>query len=353
MSRRLFFKLSFGYLAGLLLSYFSPAVRAVSPAATTKGAPGLIVPGTIAFGSCNHTHLPQPMWSHIQRHEPDLFLWLGDVVYADTFDPMEMQRQFQTQYTHPEYQKVRKNMPVLGVWDDHDYGGNNLGRDNPIKAQGQQMFLDFLDEPADSLRRRQAGIYTTYTYGSGDRQVKIFLLDTRYHRERSGKGRATLLGRDQWRWLETELQNTTARVNLIASGSSVLSTQIPGGEEWEDFRWAKKRLFNLLNKHRVKGVLFLTGDRHFAAHLTERISGRTYHEFMCSGLTHYLTRRNVTFLMKIIFGKSNCYFGTNFGLLNFDWNTLVVASFEVYDKDNKKRLRRELRLVDGHWVLVG
>ena len=345
-TRRLFFKLSFGYLAGLILSCFSPAVRG----ALSTTARGSNSRATIAFGSCNHTHLPQPMWSHIQWHQPDLFLWLGDAVYADTDDPVEMRRQYQTQYAHPEYQKVRKNMPVLGVWDDHDFGGNNLGRDNPIKVQGQQMFLDFLDEPLNTQRRRQQGIYTTYTYGSGDQQVKIFLLDTRYHRERSGKGRASLLGKDQWRWLEAELQQTTARVNLIASGSSVLSTQVPGGEEWEDFRWAKKRLFHLLNKHRVEGVLFLTGDRHFAAYMTERISGRTYHEFMCSGLTHYVTRWNVTLLMKTILGKSNTYFGTNFGLLNFDWGQSVAANFEVYDKDNRKRLDKRLHLLDGYWV---
>lgn len=341
-------------MASLVLGCFSLPVSGANSAAGVKSSANTAAQTTglrsIAFGSCNHTHLPQPMWSHIQSRQPDLFLWLGDVVYADTDDPLEMERQFKIQHSHPEYQKVRKNMPVLGIWDDHDYGGNNLGRDNPIKVQGQQLFLDFLAEPADSIRRRQRGIYTTHTYGSGDQQVKMFLLDTRYHRERGGKGRASLLGREQWRWLEAELQQSSARVNIIASGSSVLSTQIPGGEEWADFRWDKKQLFHLLKKYRVEGVLFLTGDRHFAAHLTERVSGKTYHEFMCSGLTHYLTRPKAKILMEFFLGKNNCFFGTNFGVLNFDWGESVDAKFEVYDKNNKRRMSKSFRLDNRYWV---
>lgn len=37
----------------------------------------------IAFGSCNKEHLPQPLWEQIEKHVPELFLWLGDIVYAD------------------------------------------------------------------------------------------------------------------------------------------------------------------------------------------------------------------------------------------------------------------------------
>jgi len=60
--------------------------------------------------------------------------------------------------------------------------------------------------------------------------------------------------------------------------------------------------------------MFLTGDRHFTAHLTENVAGRTYHELMSSGLTHYLNRPKAKVLMEFFLGRDNCYFGTNFGL---------------------------------------
>ncbi len=38
----------------------------------------------IAFGSCNQHDGDQSMWSHIAATKPDAFVFLGDVVYADT-----------------------------------------------------------------------------------------------------------------------------------------------------------------------------------------------------------------------------------------------------------------------------
>ncbi len=37
-----------------------------------------------AVGSCNKPHLPQGVFTSILQDNPDVFVWLGDVVYADT-----------------------------------------------------------------------------------------------------------------------------------------------------------------------------------------------------------------------------------------------------------------------------
>jgi alkaline phosphatase D len=303
----------------------------------------------IAFGSCNRTHLPQPLWPHILNKQPDLFLWLGDVVYADTNSVDVMRREYEKQLAKPDYAALQKAVPILGIWDDHDYGQDNQGKNNPIKAQSQQLFLDFLNEPETSQRRSQRGIYAAYNFGKGDQQVKLILLDTRYHRDRPGTGRADLLGKAQWRWLENELKTSTATINIIASSFSVLSTQIPRAEEWKDFKWARRRLFHLLHKHDVSGVLFLTGDRHFAAHLTERIGGHQYHEFMSSGMTHYLTRPRVSAVLRRYYGRQNSFFGLNFSVLEFDWRHPVRVHVTVYDDSDTPRLSRSLQLSDGYF----
>jgi hypothetical protein len=50
----------------------------------------------------------------------------------------------------------------------------------PYRTQSQQLFLDFLGEPADSPRRTQDGVYTSHTIGSGQQTVKFILLDVRF-----------------------------------------------------------------------------------------------------------------------------------------------------------------------------
>ena len=41
---------------------------------------------------------------------------------------------------------------IIGTWDDHDYGLNDAGKEYDGKDFSQQLMLDFLDEPSDSLR---------------------------------------------------------------------------------------------------------------------------------------------------------------------------------------------------------
>src|SRR5262245_51192482 len=59
-------------------------VDAVDPTPVTR----------IAFGSCAHQDKPQPIWQAIIAAEPELFLFLGDNVYADTRDITEMREQY-------------------------------------------------------------------------------------------------------------------------------------------------------------------------------------------------------------------------------------------------------------------
>jgi len=57
--------------------------------------------------------------------KPDLFVWLGDVVYADTMSfplmwtstPLDkMRAKFDAQKTSALYSELRKNSPIVGVW---------------------------------------------------------------------------------------------------------------------------------------------------------------------------------------------------------------------------------------------
>jgi alkaline phosphatase D len=52
---------------------------------------------------------------------------------------------------------------VLGVWDDHDYGVGNGDRDFAGKEVFKKLYLNFIDEPAESERRQEGrGLYQDY-----------------------------------------------------------------------------------------------------------------------------------------------------------------------------------------------
>jgi alkaline phosphatase D len=115
----------------------------------TAPLPG--VPGKyrIAFGSCARIqlHPHQPIWTAVERWQPDLFLWLGDNIYADTLEPDIMADMYQWQRLVPEMQPLMRSVPQLAIWDDHDYALNDSDRTNPVKADALKAFQTYWANP--------------------------------------------------------------------------------------------------------------------------------------------------------------------------------------------------------------
>jgi len=90
------------------------------------------------------------------------------------------------QLQQPDYKELRNKIPIIGIWDDHDYGrvclllhlsilkhitfftiGRNDGcKIYPYRKESKQLFLDFLEEPKDTPRRTEHEVQTFYlTFG--------------------------------------------------------------------------------------------------------------------------------------------------------------------------------------------
>ncbi|MBC6994826.1 DUF1499 domain-containing protein [Neolewinella lacunae] len=285
-------------LAGLAyLFYQAHRSETVVPAtlSASGAAPAEVL--TIAFGSCNRQDRPQGYWDVIRSHHPAAWLWLGDNVYADTDNLRKMAADYQQQKTAPEYAAFRAEVPqVYGIWDDHDYGINDGGREWPHKDSAKQLLLDFLDVPANAAVRTHPGTYQAYTINQGERSVKVILLDTRYFRDalapatkqghRYGQDPdGDILGAEQWAWLEQQLRNSTADAHLIVSSIQVLP-QDHGYEKWDLFPTARQRLLDLLASTQPRLPLLLSGDRHLGEISRVEHQGMTIYEVTASGLTH-------------------------------------------------------------------
>ncbi len=294
----------------------------------------------IAFGSCNRENKPQPMWEYIVQNKPQLWIWLGDNVYGDTHQMDVLKQKYDRQKNNLAYQKLTASTPVIGVWDDHDFGINDGGKAFPKKKESQQLMLDFLGEPADSERRRREGAYTSYRYGPKGKQLKVILLDARYFRDTlQKKGDAylfnetgSILGESQWQWLEKELQNSEAAIHLIASGIQMIPRE-HRFEKWANFPKERERLLKLIASTKAKGVILLSGDRHIAeiSRYTDKSISYPVYEVTASGLTHAAddnrgepNKYRVGKLINVL----------NFGLMTIDWENLKIR-MQVRGLDNK------------------
>lgn len=330
-----------GSLLGLLACTLPPASRhLVSPPAA--GAPFVAeVLERIAFGSCNREWAGQPLWTSILATQPQLWIWMGDNIYADTEDMLTMRQKYAQQLADKGYRQLRAHVPVIGTWDDHDYGANDSGKDYPKKDESQQLLLDFLGVATTDPRRQRAGVYGASTYGPVGQQIKILLLDVRYHRD-APRTNGDMLGEAQWRWLQDELRTSTAQLHVIVSSTQVIPEE-HRGEKWADYPQARQRLLRLIGETGAPGVIFLSGDRHHAeiSRLEASPAGYPLYEITSSGLTH--TRRTRT--PPVNRHRLGPWWPErNFGLLVMQWHDDPVLSLQIRDRHSHVRVEQRLPL---------
>ena len=319
----------------------------------------------IAFGSCFGTDGPPGIWTTVREVEPDTLVLLGDNVYADTRDMDVMRARYAELDAIEDFAHLRGRANLLATWDDHDYGVNDGGAEYPMRAEAQQVFLDFLREAEDSPRRRREGVYDARIFGPPGRRVQVLLLDTRYHRSplESGPpglpdlGRyvssddpgATFLGEAQWAWLEEELRKP-ADMRLLASSIQVVAED-HRFERWMNFPHERRRLFELLQRTGASGVIAISGDRHMAeisvldpdraAPMSALDLGYPFIDVTASSLNRPGTPRNEPNRHR----KGEPYFHANFGTIDVDWvsRELVIC---IRGENGEVTLRHEVALED-------
>jgi alkaline phosphatase D len=298
----------------------------------------------IVFGSCLDTH-EHPMLDRTLTLPRDLFIFMGDNIYADKGGVPMMQEKYALLKSSRFFQGL-KNKPVLATWDDHDFGLNDGGADCTIKTEAQAEFWNWLDEPADSPRRQQEGVYQAQTFGPAGKRGQIILLDTRYFRspmKKVPKDKAmlggtsvptddetsTILGAAQWAWLEKVLQEP-ADLRIVVS-SIQFAPEAHGGECWANFPHEKRRMLSLLKGHTA---LVLSGDRHWCEFSRDGVF-----DFTSSSMTQKHPRGTPTP------NKNRCvpktYHLPNVGHLHIDWNagTLTV---KVIGEDGEAKIEQRV-----------
>lgn len=140
-------------------------------------------PSRILFGSCSHQDKDIPIFKSIIEDDPEIFIFLGDTVYGDTQDMNVLRRKYQKLGAKPGFKQLKEQAELIAIWDDHDFGINDGGKDYPQKEASREIMLDFWQEPEISPRRtREDGIYTSYLYGEGEQSIRVILPDLRWNR---------------------------------------------------------------------------------------------------------------------------------------------------------------------------
>ena len=311
----------------------------------------------IAFGSCANEHKPQPVWEAINKLKPQLFIFMGDNVYADSADPAKLKASYDGLAAIQEFTKLRGSTPILATWDDHDYGRNDVGAEWEGKEASKEAFMEFFDIPEGSPLRKRGGIYDAKIFGPEGKRVQVILLDTRWFRgpirkmtkeelkearAKSGKkvGRylpdeesdSSMLGEEQWQWLTEELKKP-AELRLLITSIQAIPNQ-HGWEKWGNLPKERKKLLDTIRDN-ATGVVLLSGDRHLSeiSLLPPETDGGPFYplyEVTSSGLNQTgLPEEENRFRLE----GTNIYNQPNFGLIEIDWSAAdPVIAIQIRDE---------------------
>ncbi|MEO0727402.1 MAG: alkaline phosphatase D family protein [Bacteroidota bacterium] len=230
---------------------------------------------TMALGSCSYVNEPvydrpgnsyggdYQIFDAIHERRPDAMLWLGDNIYlreVDWFSRTGIMKRYTHTRSLAEMQPLLASTHHYAIWDDHDYGPNDSDRSYIHKHTTLEAFRRFWGNPTYGLNGDASGITTAFTWADMD----FFLLDNRFFRKpnRRSSGESVYFGEDQLEWLIDALANSRAPFKFVATGGQILNTEAVYENYINLAPEERAYLLGRIAEEDIKGVIFLTGDRH-------------------------------------------------------------------------------------------
>ncbi len=207
---------------------------------------------------CRDRELGFPIFNAIHQEAADLFIGLGDMIYADntceeigkygnrqvpgnfiqSADLADFWAHWRYAREDAAFQKLLSSTPYYGIWDDHevvnDFGPLHDTRDStpysadvPLLPIGLKAFLDYT--PIRKSPHTPNRLYRNIRWG---KHLELFFLDNRQYRDANlaadhPERKKTMLGREQIEWLREKIHSSNATWKVLVSSVPI---SIPTGQ---------------------------------------------------------------------------------------------------------------------------
>jgi alkaline phosphatase D len=255
------------------------------------------------------------MFETMRAAQPDLFIHLGDTIYADNPIVEEVKLEdgtlwknvtteqkshvaqsladfrgcYQYNLLDENMRRFNASMSQLVLWDDHETHNNWFpqGRYDDsryadqssalLSARARRAFLEY--QPIRQFRRDRERIYRSQQFGP---LIEVFAWDMRSYRGPNTANRqatldagSAILGATQVAWLKSRLAASTATWKLIASdmplglivpdkhGYEAVANGDDGPPLGRELEIAD--LLKFIKEKAIRNVVFITADVHYAA----------------------------------------------------------------------------------------
>ncbi len=219
----------------------------------------------------------------MKKKKSDFMVWLGDDVYYLKKDFSSYNGMFnlnlRVRKSFKKYRDFLASQPNYAIWDDHDFGPDNCCSNFRLRDSSLIVFKGMWPNTYPSGEQFK-GNYFNFRYYDAE----FFMMDCRFHRGVEGDTTAPFFGETQLVWLKNKLLMSDATFKFIAIGTQVINDN-NFGESYADYPRERNELLDFIADNNIKGVVFLTGDKHYSE-LSKRIwNGYPMYDFTSSPLT--------------------------------------------------------------------
>lgn len=230
---------------------------------TTSDGPHAAV---ILFGSCASTGSNAVIWDTMRAAGPDLLIHMGDMHYENITrdDPARFRRAFERCLTSPQQSAFYRAVPLVYVWDDHDFGGDDSDAWSPSAPAAHRVYREYV--PHYPLT---GGPSSTIQQAFSVGRVRVIVTDVRSAREAPDGATPSMLGRAQLDWLLAELEAASRTAALVVWANPV--PWITRADERTRHGWARyheERAQIAAHIDRLgltPRLLMISGDAHMVA----------------------------------------------------------------------------------------
>ncbi len=227
-------------------------------------------PENLRFAMCScmdeGQHRPE-IWQNLVKQNPQVVFFIGDHVYADSgapstgANPAHLWKRFCDARMTLEIFFSEKLIPIIAVWDDHDFGLNDSHSENyPFIKESQENFNSFFaqEEKYCDFLVRGPGVSTAFQYKS---QLVLLLDDRSFRKPKGSKDPDAHWGKKQVNWM-FDLMNKQNGPTWFINGSQIVPAifwkESVSGDHGQQFKSLIAGIKNLSSK-----VIFASGDVHY------------------------------------------------------------------------------------------
>lgn len=206
-----------------------------------------------------------PSLAHAASDRFDLFLLLGDTVYADGARTVDDYRaEWRAVERVAAYQDVVASAAIVAIWDDHEIENNwTLGEPSPTQTRIEPEQLEAgrqAWQEAVPMRPGPGGSGIWRRLGMGP-VLDVFVLDCRGERSPT-----EMISEEQLQWLLDGLTASEAVFKIVLvsihfTNHEAVMGPVEAMDRWQGYEAQRDRL--VATAETVPGVLFVTGDMHY------------------------------------------------------------------------------------------